>query len=96
MMILEGSGYRHPVIAHKEKIMSNDPKLKLKGMVEQAENALAKAEEYAKENGLDFHFSPAYGMGGTFREVGQYDTDYLYNDYCKIGDYAWFPSSQSC
>jgi hypothetical protein len=76
--------------------MSNDPKVKLAGMVEQAQKALAKAEEYAKENELDFRFCPAYGMGGYFRKVEEYDEDYIYNDECKVGDYAWFPSSQSC
>lgn len=42
--------------------------------------AIAEAESFADETGLDFDISPAYGMGGTYDGARQ----------------EWRPSSQSC
>lgn len=49
-------------------------------LVKQAEIALVEAERFADKHGLDFSFSPAYGMGGYYDgEEGE-----------------WNPSSESC
>jgi hypothetical protein len=76
--------------------MANNPNEKLNGLINQALNALAKAEEYAKEHGMSFTFSPVYGMGGTFRPIGKYDDRWEYDGDGIEGDHAWFPSSKSC
>lgn len=58
-------------------------------LVGAAEENIAEAEKLADEFGLDFGFSPAYGMGGTFYGEGHP----WINGYTEQG---WNPSSMSC
>lgn len=60
---------------------------KIATLVQQAYDALNKAEVIADEYKLGFSFSPAYGMGG------YYEGDESERYY---GDDGWNPSSQSC
>jgi hypothetical protein len=60
---------------------------KIAELVQQAYDALNEAESVADEHKLDFSFSPAYGMGGTYYPAG--------HEY-KWVEEGWNPSSQSC
>lgn len=54
-------------------------------LVDEAYAALATAEGLADKHGLEFDFSPEYGMGGTY-----------YGYEPKWSNAGWNPSSQSC
>ena len=60
---------------------------KIADLVAQAHNAINEAESLADEHKLDFSFSVAYGMGGTYYPAGH-----------KYGwtEEGWNPSSHSC
>lgn len=58
-------------------------------LVGAAEENIHEAEKLADEFGLDFDFSPAYGMGGTYYGEGhEYTTQWA--------EQGWNPSSMSC
>lgn len=61
------------------------------------EKALKDAEDFARENNLEFRIAPTYGMGGTYAP----DWDSSWNDSgCSENyeqrQYKWNASSQSC
>lgn len=56
-------------------------------LVARAEDAIRKAEALADEHGLEFSFSPAYGMGGYYVGAGADNT---------WSEQGWNPSSMSC
>jgi hypothetical protein len=56
-------------------------------LVVAAEKNIREAEVLADEHGLDFSFSPAYGMGGTYYGEG--------HKYEWV-EHGWNPSSMSC
>jgi hypothetical protein len=69
------------IVNFKEKKMTKEEAVaKIADLVVEAYSAINEAESLADEHGLDFSFSPAYGMGGW------YDGE----------DQCWNPSSQSC
>lgn len=63
---------------------------RIAGHVEKAYKEIEAAELLAKKFGLEFDFSVAYGMGGTF--IGKPEERYV-RDELREG---WYPSSQSC
>lgn len=71
----------------------SDNNKKLKELVSTAEAALAEAELFAIKHGLEFSFSPAYGMGGTFYGSME-DSNKSY--YGIDNDHGWIASSQTC
>lgn len=74
--------------------------------IKEATDALTAAENLADEYGLEFSFSPAYGMGGYYTGKGKAtpgikdvteDWDASDEDEWQSSDsYGWNPSSQSC
>lgn len=58
--------------------------------VNQAEKLISEAEKLADEHGLEFDFSPAYGMGGEYIGKGSPRLASGWNEQ------GWNPSSQSC
>lgn len=76
--------------------MSND-KEKLNELVAKAMQALSEAQDFAEKHNLEFSFEPAYGMGGSYTKLEEWQVE-DWDDYSKdqIGKYRWFPSSQNC
>lgn len=56
---------------------------------------LAEAEEIAEANQVGFNFDPAYGMGGRYIPLEEYNDNWhpCRDDTTRGG---WYPSSQSC
>ena len=62
----------------------------LSALIKQAEAKLDEAVEFARENGLSFHWNgPAYGMGGYF------DPEETKDEWGEDTG-GWAASSQSC
>ena len=83
----------------KEIIMKTNKELytELKALVDKANEALKNAEDFADEHGLEFHFSPAYGMGGHY--VGNSENirnKWNEKSYENDTEAGWHPSSMSC
>lgn len=70
----------------KEKQEANK---RIAGHVERAYKEIEAAELLAKKYGLEFDFSLAYGMGGTF--IGKPEERYVRSEIVHEG---WHPSSQ--
>jgi len=71
----------------------------LSALVKAASTALKKAENFADENGLEFSFYPAYGMGGYYIGANHPERDEIFDeDYtdAEDGQGFWNPSSQGC
>ena len=83
-------------------VTKKDAAAALAAKVKEAEAALTEAENLADEYGLEFHFSPSYGMGGYYHGKGKpapktEDEDWEPSDSYDSGtDWGWSPSSQSC
>lgn len=58
--------------------------------VKEAEAALSVAEGLAEEHGIEFSFSPAYGMGGYFQDKNQW------SESNSNPDWGWESSSANC
>lgn len=63
-------------------------------LVQEAYNKLNEAQKIAKEYGIVFSFSPAYGMGGTYYPPR--DDDYNDSDEWYGSDEGWVSSSADC
>jgi hypothetical protein len=61
---------------------------KMAALVSAIEAAVAEAEAFADENGLEFTLDIAYGMGGTYVSEGAAAK--------WESSSGWMPSSQSC
>lgn len=67
--------------------------------VDEIYKLLGEATDLADSYGLEFGFSPVYGMGGYYNGKG---TDEYRNEYVDDSDYdddeyfGWQPSSHSC
>jgi hypothetical protein len=70
-----------------EQMTKEEAVKKVAELVHAACASLGAAENLADEFGLEFYFSPAYGMGG--RYVGETSED-------SYGEPGWNPSSMSC
>ncbi len=62
--------------------------------VAEAYAALDAAKVIANEHGLEFSFSPAYGMGGYYTGKDEHWDGSDDDDW--ESSYGWSPSSQSC
>ncbi len=63
-----------------------EAKTKIDELVKEAYAKITEAEELSEQSGLEFYFSPAYGMGGTY---------YPENNAWEVSP-GWSASSQSC
>jgi hypothetical protein len=67
--------------------------------LEAVEALLAECVAIAEEGRVSFHFSPAYGMGGTYTphpKEGEPGWDSSGCSYSDNGDYGWVSSSSNC
>ena len=71
--------------------MSKEAMEQIAEAVSIAYEAINLAESIADRNDLEFDFSPAYGMGGTY-----YSEGYVKNEGLRWSSPGWNYSSQSC
>lgn len=77
-----------------EQLSEREAHDRIAELVQQAYDALSEATRIADQHKIEFDFSPAYGMGGTYLPAGSQDPWSASTDALPEGQ--WQSSSHSC